>query len=295
MSFQGFKLLTRIQIDTLSGDDVWYLIDTLILSLIVPMIFILGLACLFIDSRSPTDWTIYNIRRLIPGQPILRDLAAICMAMTHFSAIEFLGLHPGILMWHLSAIVTVFFTSFVSCVIEKSEPSSSMVGTLRIARAWHVVIFGIRYGLLAAMCGLAPSVNAVATLRLLKRTTMISSKVTMEDSECFIPQIGDVLLVFISGLSTAVEYATDLNAVSWWNVLLDWMFSVGVLAYANAFVFILHKSGRKLGETNFVMGNTMFMNAHRSSGALLPNIKPTPIGCLVFGLCSFLLLCIATT
>jgi len=293
VSFQGFKLLSRLQIETLSGDDVWFLVDTLLLSLIVSMLGILCMACFFIDTKSPRDWTIYNIRNLVPGQPILRDLAAICMAMTHFSAIEFLGPHPGIMIWHLIGILTIFFTSFVSRIIEKNEPSSSNVGTLRIARAFSVVIFGLRYGLLAAMCGFAPSVNAVVTLRLLKQTAMVSSKVTVEDSECFIPQFGVGFLIAISGLSTALEYATDLNAVSWWNVLLDWAFSTAVLAYANAFVFLLDKAGRKLGETNFDMGRRMFMQAHRSSGALLPNTQPTPIGCLVFGLCSFLLLCIA--
>ena len=59
-------------------------------------------------------------------------------------------------------------------------------------------------------------------------------------------------------------------------------------------IFRLVEAGMKLAEMNFHMGTRIFMEAHRaSSGAAVPNIKPVPVGSAVFGVCSFLLLCIA--
>jgi len=298
VSFRGFKLLSSIQIETLSGDDVWFLADALLLSLIISMLGILCIACFFIDTKSPMSWTIYNIKHLTPAQPLLRDLAAICMAMIHFSAIEFIGLHPGILLWHFTAIVTVLYTAFVCRIIEKNtEPSStSDGGIVGSARAWPIVIFGLRYGLLTGICGLAPTVNAMVLLRLFKQMDLVSSKVTAEDSECFLKQTGSIPLLVSSSLVTAYVYGADTDldkegAV--WIAVLDWAFASAVLAYVNAFVFLLDKAGRKLGETNFNVGNRAFIQAHQASGATVPNIKPTTIGCSVFGVCSFLLLCVA--
>ena len=135
------------------------------------MLGILCVACFFIDNKGPLEWTVYNVRNNIPGQPILRDLACICMAMHHFGTIEFLGAHPGLMLWHSAAVVTILHSSFVSFVVEKLAPVSSTAArtTARTGRTWSVVVFGLRYGLVAAVGGFAPSINAVVTLRILMR------------------------------------------------------------------------------------------------------------------------------
>jgi len=279
VSFQGFKLLYGLQLDTISGDELWFLADHLLLSLIVSLLGILCIACFVIDSKGPADWTIYNVRNIIPGRPVLRDLAAITMAMAHFSVIEFLGTHPGVMMWQLTVIVTILFASFVSCIVETSSGGPTV---LRSSRAWPVVIFGLRYGLLAALCGVAPSVSAVIVLRSLKRHVAVSSKVTVEDSECFIPQIGMSFLGAIAGVAFAFDNAVfqeegiPLGITSLNIVLLDSVFAAFVLACVNGLVFLLDEAGRKLGERNVHAGTGM-----------------SPVGCAVFGVCSFLMLCIS--
>jgi len=277
-----------VQLEKLSGDDLWLLAETLLQSLIIVMLGILCISCFFIDTKSPHEWTTYNVRSM-NGQ-LLRDIASICMAMAY--ALTFNGgLHPGFILWQSTAIVTVLYTSFVSCITAKSYNSPSTARKMRAARAWSVVIFGLRYGFLAAICGFVPGINAVVTMRLLKHTTALSPEATMEDAECFLHQFSTSLLIFISGFATAFEYATtDADEISWRTIVLDWMLATTALAYANALVFLLDEAGRRLGEMNFMIG----MQAQQASGAALSNTKPTSIGCSICGVCSFLLLFIAT-
>jgi hypothetical protein len=271
---------------------MWFLADAIILSCIVSMLGIFCVSCFLIDSRGPLDWSIYNVRNNIPGQPMLRDLAGVCMAQLHFGAIVFFGLHPGIMLWHFAAILTVFHSSFVSCVVEKLAPPSSAAQTLKAARAWPVVVFGLRYGLLAAMCDFAPSVNAVVTLRLLRKMDVASPKVTVEETECFLPHFGAGLLVVVAGLATASGYASELDTISWRAILLDWAFSLATLVYANALVLLLDAAGDIFGD--FHMGNRILAQSQQQApDAGLPFIKPTMIGCSVCGVCSFLMLFIA--
>lgn len=177
----------------------------------------------------------------------------------------------------------------------KSNNSPSTEQTMRATRAWPVVIFGLRYGFLVAVCGFAPSVNAVVTLRLLKHMAVLSNRATVEDSECFISQCSASQLIVLAGFATAFEYAADLDAFSWRTIFLDWIFATIAAAYVNASVFMLDAAGRALGERNFIMGNKIFMQACQSSGAMLPNTKPAPVGSSICGVCLFLLLFIAAS
>ena len=311
VSFQGMKLLCDTSWDKLSDDDRWYFADALLLSFLVPLLGVLCIACFFIDTKSPMDWTIYNVRNIIPGQPILRDLAAVSMAMLHFSAFEFLGLFRGIVLWHYAVLLTVFFASFVSRIIEKNETPTSTVKTLRTARAWPVVVFGLRYGFLFSLCGVAASVNAVTTLqimppmfKLLPPLGRVFSPVyeafSVGDADCFIRQISPIVWVIIAGLVSAVEYRTDIEPVvqwgvrwgPWWMAYREWAFALAVHMYFGLVTF-MEEMGRWLGEINFHSGTEVFMNAHRTSGATLPNIKPTHVGLAVFWVCAFQLLCVA--
>ena len=136
----------------------------------------------------------------------------------------------------------------------------------------------------------------MVVLCLFKEIDLVSSKVTAEDSECFLTQTGSIPLLVSLLLVTAYVYDAGIDideegAV--WIVVLDWAFASAVLVNVNAFVFLLDKAGCKLGETNFNVGNRALIQTHQASGATVPNIKPTMIGCSVFGICSFLLLCVA--
>lgn len=280
-----------MQVEKLSVDELLSVADNLLPSLMIGMLGTMCLSCFFIDSKSSHEWVTYNVRNIVLG-PIMRDYAAVCMAMSHFCAMTFNSRRAGCIMWKSTAIVTIVYTSFVSCIMAKSNNSPSTARAIRSARAWPVVIFGLRYGFLVAMCGVAPSINAVVTMRLLKHPTLLSPKVT--DSECFIQQLSTRLLIIISGLATSFEYSTDMDTTSWRTIVLDWMLATTALVFANVSVFVLDNVGRRLGEKNFQTGNRMFVHARQGSSAILPNIKPTSIGCSIFGICSFLLLFLAT-
>jgi hypothetical protein len=283
---------------------MWSLADALLLSIIAWMLGVLCISCFLIDDRGPLDWTMYCFRNNIPGQPMMRDLAGVCMAMLHLTAIEFLGLHHGIIIWHSAAISTILLPSFVSCIVEKlalPSPAASTTAertTERTGRARPVAAFGLRYGLLAATCGLAPSANAVVAMRLLRRAGWASPELTGEDSECFVAHFGSVPTIAVAGIATSFEYAAaGVDAVSWRAVLLDWAFASATLAYANGLVYLLEKAGGVLGERNFQMGNRIIAQSQQQQahgGAGLPFIRPSAIGCAVFGVCSFLMLFIAS-
>jgi len=303
VSYRGLRLFSSIHINSLSGDQLWSIADALLLSIIVWMLGVLCISCFFIDDRGPLDWSMYSVRDNIPGQPMMRNLAGVCFAMLHFSAIEFLGLHHGIMVWHSAAILTIFLPSFVSRIVEKLATPSSAASTSvertaeRTGRAWPVAVFGLRYGLLTATCGFAPSANAVVAMRLLRRADWVSPKLAAEDSECFVTHFGWVPLIAVAGLAASYEYAAaEVDAVSWRAVLLDWTFASAALAYANGLVYLLDKAGGILGERNFQMGNRMIAQSQQQQahgGAGLPFIRPSAIGCAVFGVCSFLMVFIA--
>jgi hypothetical protein len=278
---------------------MWSIVDALLLSVIVLILGVICLSSFFIDDRGPLDWTMYNVRDNIPGQPMMRDLAGVCMAMLHSSAMEFLGVHPGIMMWHFAAILTIFLPSFMCRIVEKLAPTSTAAArtTPRTGRAWPVAVFGLRYGLLAATRGFAPSVNAVVAMRLLRRAGWASPKAAEEDSECLVTHFGPVPLVVVAGFATSFGYAAaGVDAVPWRAVLLDWAFASATLAYANALVYLLDEAGGILGERNFQMGDRIIAQSQQQqehSGGGLPFIRPSAIGCAVFGVCSFLMLFIA--
>ena len=315
VSFQGFKLFANVQFDALSTKaDVLHLVETLLLGnriCIIPPVLVLGCTCInffFLDDKTSMDWTMFNVRGLMSG-PIYRDLAAICMAVTHFSAIEFRGKHPGLLLWLCTSVVTVLFTTSICRIVEKNDPSSTNIRLITTSRAWSPIIFGLRYGLLASLCGLSPSINAVAMLRLLKKMKVVSSLVTMEESECFLSRIDPWFLLVAAGLATAFDYSgNNLDAIPWWSIFVDLMSALIILLYVNAQVYFSEKVGIVCGDQNLEWGNNLFQQA-RLSGALRPSLdnrqqlqlqmdtnlphSPSPPGCFILGICSFLLLCVA--
>jgi len=293
ISLQGFRILCEASADAISGKDDWVLVDTLLLAFIVLLLGILLGICFFLDND--THWTVYNIPGGISPQPVLRNLAALCLAMIHFSAIEFFGAHPGVLLWHCVAVPTLLHTSFASRVIEMNTATDSSpvseAGTLAASRAWPVVVFGLRYGFVAGACGVVPTLNAAALLRIFQQANLV-----VKHAECFLTldTCNPTKLLAISSLLAALQYDQELGAnVAFRHLLLDGACASLVLVYVNALVSLLVTVGCKMGATNFQTGNQAFMEAHQASGALIPNVQPTQVGCVVFGACSFLLLCVA--
>jgi hypothetical protein len=322
----AFRSLTTIaQIKTLwSKDEIWLLVDTTLMSFVCTMAVILCVSCFLLDNGGSMNWTLYNVRGRIHSQqqqqqqyPIMRDLAAIGMFLLHFSAIDFLGSIQhhvidvdyqnlnystrqqggisGIVLWHIIAVVTIVYSSFVVCIIDKLAPLSptptNVQQTLRLARAWQVVIFGLRYSFLISLCGLAPSINAFVTQRLLQQMNIMVMPliVNTEETECFLPRFGVGSFIFIAGFVTAFEYSVELGPVSWSAILFDYAIAVATLVYVNALVYLLDRAGSILGEKNFQMGNRVLAQV----GAGQSFIKPSVVGCLVCGICSFLMLFIA--
>ena len=292
-------MLANIRMDTLTETDAWYFADTFLLSMMVMILGIICNALFYIDPKSSMDWTVYNIRNLIVG-PLLRDMAAICMVMAHFCAVELRGM-KGLWLLNITTVVTVMYTSFLSCTVDKTNP-------LKTARAWPVIIFGLRYGFLTSVCGFASSLNAIVTLRLLKQANVrVFRRLTSEASECFLSQIPIEMLGAIALLTNAItygsgdlldesqgeEHSTNDEGGHPFQILIDMVFALAVLLYINGVVFITYRIGRKLGERNLEMGTSLFMQARASGGAVLPHTRPTPIGLAVFWFCLFLLVCIS--
>ena len=288
-----------IRMETLAEGDIWYFADTFLLSMMVMILGIICNALFYIDTKSSMDWTVFNIKNLIVG-PLLRDMAAICMVMAHFCAVELRGL-KGLWLLHITTVVTILYTSFLSCTVDKTNP-------LKTARAWPVIVFGLRYGFLTSVCGFTSSLNAIVTLRLLKQANVrVFRRLTSEASECFISQIRVEMLVAIALLTNAItygsrelldesqgeEHSTNDEGDHPFQILVDHFFALAVLLYVNTLVFVTYRIGRKMGEKNLENGTSMFMHARASGGAVLPNTRPTPIGLAVFWFCLFLLVCIA--
>jgi len=286
-------------IRTLSEGDIWYFADTFLLSMMVMILGIICNALFYIDQKSSMDWTVFNIKNLIVG-PLLRDMAAICMVMAHFCAVELRGL-KGLWLLHITTVVTILYTSFLSCTVDKTNP-------LKTARAWPVIVFGLRYGFLTSVCGFASSLNAIVTLRLLKQANVrVFRRLTSEASECFISQIRVEMLGAIALLTNAITYGsrelldesqgeerpTNDEGDHPFQILIDMVFALAVLLYVNGVVFVTYRIARKLGERNLETGTSIFMQARTSGGAVLPHTRPTPIGLAVFWFYLFLFVCIA--
>lgn len=245
---------------------------------------ILYITCFYIDTKSPYEWSLFTVKNFCVSQPLIRDVAAVCITMIYFIAFEHFGFIRGVVMWHAMAVSTLLYTSFIMIITDKVSGSASPK-----PRSWSVIVFGLRYGLIASYCDFhvnspfACFFGIVVAMRQLKLTKLELGLVFCQSSECFFDISNPAILVVGSGVWLRYLMQSD----DWRNELFDWGVGMLLLAYANFIVFFYPMAGCKLAEVAFSISN----NTSRANPAL--SLFPNPIGCIVFGISNFLLLGVA--
>lgn len=248
------------------------------------MMLILGIlyiSCFYIDMKSPYEWSLFSVKNFCVSQPLIRDVAAVCITMIYFIAFEHFGFVRGVIMWHAMAVSTLLYTSFIMVISDKVSGSASPQ-----PRTWSVIVFGLRYGLIASYCDFqvnspfACVLGVVVAMRLLKLVMKIPEFVFCQSSECFFNISNPAILV--GGAAVWLRYLVQSDA--WRDELFDWFVGMLLLAYANFIVFFYSMVGDELAEVAYSISN----NTNRANPAL--SLYPNPIGCIVFGISNSLLL-----
>lgn len=266
------------------GSDIfWHFVDTVLMALMMLVLGIVFISCFYIDMKSPYEWSLYSIRNAYVSQPLIRDVAAVCITMIYFVAFEHFEFIRGMVMWHAMAFSTLLYTSFVMRITDKVTGSASPQ-----PRTWSVIVFGLRYGLITSYCDFQVESSimiffgVVVSMRLLKITMKLPDYVSCESSECFLTLGNPVILV--GGASVWLRYLAQSD--SWRDELFDWFFGMLLLLYTNFLVYMYSMTGEKLAEN-------AYSNATRANTAPGSSLYPNPMGCIVFGISNFLLLGVA--
>eukprot|EP00970_Alexandrium_tamarense_P003488 scaffold542_cov202-Alexandrium_tamarense.AAC.39 len=294
VAFQGVQLLPQL-LHTLTekeqhegGTSFYDILDFVLVSIITGLLGILCTACFFIDNKSPSEWTLFSVGGIITGQPLLRDVAACCVATAVFSTMEFYGFLRGTLMWSFTVVVSIFFSSFVATTMEKLSGAKNV---LKNARAWPVVVFGLRYGCLAYSSDFLSCVTAVVLWRILGSFSNLPSLFVVDDSECFISHWNGSFLGIGAVALAAINAALMANEPTSFGPLIGFArahFAYGCICLQ---INVWHGIGCKLAVANYERKNSIMRD--ESSSSSLPTQRPTPIGSSVVGLCSFLMLVVA--
>jgi hypothetical protein len=294
VAFQGVQLLPQL-LHTLTekeqhegGTSFYDILDFVLVSIITGLLGILCTACFFIDSKSPSEWTLFSVGGIITGQPLLRDVAACCVATAVFSTMEFYGFLRGTLMWSFTVVVSIFFSSFVATTMEKLSGAKNV---LKNARAWPVVVFGLRYGCLAYSSDFLSCVTAVVLWRILGSFSNLPSLFIVDDSECFISHWNGSFLGIGAVALAAINASLMANEPTSFGPLIGFArahFAYGCICLQ---INVWHGIGCKLAVANYERKNSIMRD--ESSSSSLPTQRPTPIGSSVVGLCSFLMLVVA--
>ena len=284
VSIQGFCLLLHPEAYNFGTETFWHIADTVLLSMMTLILGILFISCFYIDMKSPYEWSLFSVKNVCVSQPLIRDVAAVCITMIYFIAFEHFEFIRGVIMWHAMAVSTLLYTSFVMRITDKVSGSASPQ-----PRTWSVIVFGLRYGFIASYCDFqaespfACFFGVVVSMRLLKLAMKLPDFVFCQTSECFFNISNPAILV--GGASVWLRYLMQSDV--WRDELFDWFVGMLLLAYANFIVFAYSMAGDKLAEIAFSNANQM----NRSNPAL--SLFPNPIGCIVFGVSNFLLLGVA--
>jgi len=284
VSIQGVCLLQHPEAYAFGTETFWHIADTVLMSTMMLILGILYISCFYIDMKSPYEWSLFSVKNLCTAQPLIRDVAAVCITMIYFLAFEHFEFIRGVIMWHALAFSTLLYTSFVMRMTDKVSGSASPQ-----PRTWSVIVFGLRYGLITSYCDFqveSPAAcffGVVICMRLLKLMMKLPDFIFSESSECFFKLGNPVILV--GGAAVWLRYLVQSD--TWHGELLDWFVGMLLLAYANFIVYAYSMAGDKLAETSY--SNAVYINRAHPAASQYPN----PIGCIVFGISNFLLVGVA--
>eukprot|EP00804_Cyclotella_cryptica_P015592 CCRYP_003593-RA/>CCRYP_003593-RA protein AED:0.06 eAED:0.06 QI:0/-1/0/1/-1/1/1/0/711 len=274
-----------------TGADFWSVLDTVVLSLAITIMGILSLVCFYTDAKSPFEWTSYSIGNVVAGRPLMRDVSACCMAVTIFSWMEFFGSIRGFMLWHITSLMSLVYSSFVACMIEKVSEATNV---LRSARALSVVVFGLRYGCLMYMCDLIPCIGAILAFRLapVTATNKFPGIFGDKDTECFFSQVrsSHAMIGAVAYLAIIVAFMSNEYTL---HPIFQIIKSVCLLVIINLQVHVAKEVGSKLAVLNcrsaVEVNSTDTIGGLDSSGAVLPTQRPSQVGATVTG--TFALAC----
>ena len=279
-----------------NDNEFWGLVDTVVLSLAITVMGVLLVACFYVDVKSPLEWSMYNIWSVLGAQPLMRDVAAVCMAMTIFSWMDFYGSIRGLTVWYLATILSLGCSSFVASTIEKDSEATKV---LESARSMAVVVFGLRYGCLMHMCNFLPSVGAMLMFRILP--VIMEAKLPMifgaEQTECFLSHCScsHAVIGMVAVFAITSSMVKDEHTLQPFVELATSMFALSCI---NAQVYLLERAGNKLATLNFVKegepNNTTGMVGLDSGEVMLPTERPSCIGLSVAAIFVFASVLIAT-
>lgn len=243
---RGIRLLFHLDYHS-NGEDLVEWIDTILLAFALGIIGILFVACFFLDAGTSKNWSKYQVR---PGisLPVIRDVAALALVAIHFSCIEFDGGRAGFGAWGCVCIPATYFPAIVAAMLEYANNVGLQTTE---ARARCVTLFGIRYGFLAALCGIVPCFDAVLALRLMKGFLKLPTTVTLEESECFLAEITSRMYGYVAAARIAIFFAVEMEEYR--AVLVGAGAALGMLLIVNHVVYKLNllgaTVGKKLGAT----------------------------------------------
>lgn len=249
--------------ETTSMDDYLREMEKVLLSVTVVLTGVLIGLCFFLDHASCTAFSNYNIRGW--ERKFLQDLVSCSFCGFIFLAAEFDGafIKAGI-VWMMVCTSTCFFPSLVITILSRSSGivDINTEKNLSSGRAAGVVIFGVRYGLLANFLGVLPTLDAFYLLQLFQRKfSHISTwNLTMTD-DGILSQVPDAVRMFYAGTRLAVkalEFVGDNRSP------VDTILGLMLLPLVNKVVYQLTQLGVEIG-------NRMIGRALRAQGELVVN------------------------
>lgn len=260
-------------------DEMWGLVEMMMLSLAVTVMGILAVACLYADSGNPLSWGRYDIASSILGdQPWIRDIAACSVAMIVFTFMELYGSIRGGMIWIFVASLSLVTTSFVEGMTGKLLERAPRVVLLQ-SRNTAIVEFGLRYGFAIYTCGFLPAVGGMLILRMLPLTVKRKIHMILDSpgTDCFLTNISSshAVVAMIAYLAAAASMYQEQIMQPIMQVLT----AICVLVIINLYLlYLIVKVGAKLVETNCNNEGAVNNATLLASGAPITLQKPSPVG-----------------
>jgi hypothetical protein len=147
------------------------------LSFSLTLLWILLLSAMYVDGQSSLDWRVFQAPGFLLDN-MMNHVLSLGMLAAHFAIWQFLdSTRVGLLIWGWTLLASTFIPAVVSSisqVMNRSETAwpdrPQMVEIpnpakfLLTGRAANAVMFGLRYGVLAASIGILPTLDATMVL-----------------------------------------------------------------------------------------------------------------------------------